>query len=534
MRPSKPPLLPALVIVLLVLQLVAPASALDQQIPHRIIEVNENGLVYIYDVLPAIGGTIRVGFPKDFVKNLVNYACKEARELKLVIEDDFFWIVIDGVSSREIHLLTIFRDIISWNSVARTYSLRIPAYPRVESLGKTDFSVEVRLPTDVSIIEISPALLNQIMPGVLSGTLHNLDLSGESISMISINFSSESLRLLDVISAKLLVEVPEGRVSISMRMKLIGGSQLNEVKMKLPEGFKLIGAEDALGKLSSRVENGEVVVGLRQPLTEGKSDFFTVIAKVDDDSDFIRLEDEKISIRLFMPLNTTIWTYEMEMRLRGWELRSWSLEPIKLKREYPEKTILIYRFNRVDPLNAGEFRVDVSFERRMSLFQIAPYLVLASLILLISSITIVYRSRREVVEKKLGERFSDEVGLITGIYQRLMGLISSDKIYDRGLARRSLLDMRAEVKRWIESIRNLGDDLIREESKATEQVKDLIRTADEFQHAVERTWNRIYPYFSKSLPKSKLNEILEECRVELKRAYESIIDRLEGLRRKLS
>ena len=535
MRSRRLSLFTALVIALLASQLIAPASAFNQQAPRRVIEVNENGLVYVYDVLPSDGGAIRVGFPRDLIRNLVNYACEEDHELELVVEGDFFWIVVDGAPSPEIHLLTIFRDIVSWNSIAQTYSLRIPIHPRVKGLSRAEFSVEVRLPKDALIAEISPSLLNQTGPGVLSGTLHDLDLSRENISMVSISFSSESLRLLDVILARLLVEVPDGKVSISLRMRLLGGSRLSEIGLKLPEGFELIGVEDALGKLSSSAgEGGVVAVRLRQPLTEGRSEFFTVIAKAGEGSNPIKLGDREVSIGLLMPLNTTLWTYDVEIRLRGGEIKSWSPEPIELRREYPEKTILVYRFNRIDPLNAGEFRIVVNYERGVSFFQIAPYLALASLILLASSITAIYRSRGKAVEKRPVEGLIDEVISITGIYQRLMGLISSDKIYDRGLARKTLLELRAEVKQRAESIRRMGDELAREEPKAAEQVKELVKAVEDFQHAVERTWSMIYPYLSRSLPRSKLDEALKECRESLRRAYDPIASELEGLKRRLS
>jgi hypothetical protein len=519
------------VILLLPLQLIAPASAF-QQAPRRIIEVNKSGLIYVYDDLPAAGDTTRIGFPKEFLKNLVNYACQEDPEPKLVVEDDFFWIVVDSASSTEIHLLTIFRNALSWSSATQTFSLRIPVHPRVEGLGRADFSVEVRLPVDALIAEISPGWLNQTGPGVLSGALRDLDLSRREVGVLSVRFSSDSLRILDVISAKLLVEVPEGRASISLRLRLIGGSQLNEVKLRLPEGFELIGAEDAVGKLSSSAgEAGEVMVRLRQPLSEGRSDFFTVVARPGEGSDLIRLEGNEVSITLPMPLNTTIWIYDVEIRLRGGELKSWNLEPIELRREYPEKMILSYRFDHVDPINAGGLRIILGYEREMSFFQIAPYLVLAALILVASSIMIVYRPRGRAVEKRGGESLIDEASSITGIYQRLMSLISSDKIYDRGTARRILLDLRAEVRGGVEKIRRAGEKLAGEEPRAAELARDLVKAAEDLQHAVEKTWAEVYPYLSRSLPRSRLEEALERCRGEIKQAYNTFISRLENLRR---
>jgi hypothetical protein len=534
LRPGRLSLFAALTIVLLSLQLVAPASAIEQSAPHRIIEVNESGLVYVYDILPAAGDTTRIGFPKEFLKNLVNYACQEDHKPELVVEDDFFWIVVDSASSTEIHLLTIFRDILSWSSATQTFSLKIPVHPRVEGLGRADFSMEVRLPTDAKIEEISPGWLNQTRPGVLSGSLHDLDLSRREVSVLSVGFSSDSLRILDVISAKLLMEVPEGRASMSLRLRLIGGSQLSEVKLRLPKGFELIEAEDVMGKLSSSAgEAGEVVVRLRQPLGEGGSDSFTVVAKVGEGSDLIRLGSDEISIALPMPLNTTIWVYDVEIRLRGGELRSWSPEPIELRREYPEKIIPSYRFDHVDPINAGGFRIILGYEQRMSFFQIAPYLVLVALILVASSITIMYRPRGRVVEKRPSESLIDEASSIIGIYQRLMNLVSGDKIYDRGTARRILLDLRAEVREEVEKIRRIGEKLVEEEPKAAELAKDLVKAAEDFQRAVEKTWAEVYPYLSRSLPRSRLDEALERCRGELRQAYDKFASRLESLRGRL-
>jgi hypothetical protein len=520
--------------MLLSLQIIAPASALEQT-SRRVIEVNENGLVYVYDVLPAAGDTTRIGFPKEFLKNLVNYACREDSSPELVVEDNFFWIVVDSASGTETHLLTIFRDVLSWSPADQTFSMKIPAHPRVEDLGRSDFSVEVRLPADAMIAEISPGWLNQTKPSMLSGELRDLDLSRGEVNMISVKFSSNSLRILDIISAKLLVEVPEGRASISLKMRLVGGPQLGEIKLRLPEGFELIGAEDALGRLSSSIsEAGEAVIRLRQPLSQGGSDLFTVVAKINETSSMIKLGADEVSIiALPMPLNTTIWVYDVEICLRGGGLKSWNPEPIELRREYPERTVLSYRFDNVDPINASSFKITLGYERRISFFQVAPYLVLAALIIVISSITIVYSPRERVVEKRVGESLMDEASTITGIYQRLMDLISSDKIHDRGTTRKILLDIRTEAKEEVEKIRRIVERIAAEEPKAAEPARDLVKAAEDFQRAIEKTWAEVYPYLSRSLPRSRLGEALERCRGEIKQAYDSFISRLENLRRRL-
>jgi len=532
LRQGRLSLFAALVIMLLSLQMIAPASALEQT-SRRVIEVNENGLVYVYDVLPAAGDTTRIGFPKELLKNLVNYACWEDSNPELVVKDDFFWIVVDSASSTEIHLLTIFRDVLSWSPADQTFSMRIPAHPRVEDLGRSDFSVEVRLPADAIIAEISPGWLNQTKPSMLSGELRDLDLSRGEVNMISVKFSSNSLRILDVISAKLLVEVPEGRASISLKMRLLGGPQLGEVKLRLPRGFELIGAEDALGRLSSSIsEAGEAVIRLRQPLSQGGSDLFTVVAKINETSSMIKLGADEVSIiALPMPLNTTIWVYDVEICLKGERLKSWNPEPIELRREYPERTVLSYRFDHVDPINASGFNITLGYERRISFFQVAPYLVLAALIIVVSSITIVYRPHGRVVEKRVGESLMDEASTITGIYQRLMDLISSDKIHDRSTARKILLDIRTEAKEEVEKIRRIVERLAAEEPKAAEPARDLVKAVEDIQRAIEKTWAEVYPYLSRSLPRIRLGEALERCRGEIKQAYDSFISRLENLRR---
>ncbi len=534
MRLSKSSSVIVLAAAFLIALLIIPVQAPDQQTPYRIIELNENGLVYVYDVLPATNGIARIGFPRNLIKSLVNYACQEDPEPELMIEDNFLWIVVNGVSGREIHLLTVFRDIVSWNPSAQVFSFKIPLHPRVQGLGRTGFSIEIRLPKDAQLFEISPSFLSQISPGLVSGSLSDVDLSQEELSEVSLSFSSKELKLLDIVSAKLLVEVPERRAGISLKVRFYGGFQLSEIKLRLPENFELVGAEDGLGKLSSSVrEGGEVVVRLRQPLSNYGVDLFTVNVRLGENSELVKLGDGKISIGLPTPLNTTIWIYDVEIRLKGGELRSWSPEPLELRMEYPEKTILTYRFDHVDPLNAGRLKISLSYEPRMSLFQISSYLVLASLILLVSSMTIIYRFRGRVVEKKLGETLFDEAGLIAGVYQKMMDLISSERIYDRSLARKTLLELRSEVRQEAERIKKLGAELVKEELKAAEQVKDLIKAVEDLQRSVEKTWSEVYPYLSRSLPRSKLDKALEGCRRDLKKAYDSFISELEGLRRRL-
>lgn len=519
--------------LMIFLTALAPASA-QQRAPYRVITVSEYGLVYVYDVLPRISDSMEISFPRDLVKNLVNYVCLEDQNPKLEIGEKVFSVVVRPEASEQVHILTIFRDVVSWNPAAQSFQLQMPLYPKVSGLGRTSFSIEIRLPKDAQLAEVSPGFLNQSGAGALSGQLSDIDLSRGDFQYLSARFSSNMLKLIDIRSARLSVILPDRVMSLTLRVLQLGGTSTNELALRIPEGLTLIEVRDPLGELSSSYEPGRLEVKLRQPLSGGQLTSFTVVLKASEESQLISSGPKGSTIELFLPMNLTAWVYEVELILKDAEIRSWNPEPIQLRREYPEKTVLVYRFDHVDPINVDDLRLTLEYDPIFTPIRILPYLALASIAISIASVTAVHRVRAKPVVKKPGEALVDEGQLLMLSYQNLAELLTSRRIYDRGVARRSLLEARSEVRRRVERIRKLGEELKRELPKLGKEVNRLVKSAESFENAVDRLWDLVYPYLSKSMTRRRLHEALIRGHEDLKKAYGRLAESLEALRERLS
>ena len=505
--------------------------------PHRIIEVNEYGLVYVYDVLPGADGELRIGFPKSLVRNLVNYACPEDPNPELKVEEDAFFIVVDSKPGQPIHLTTIFRDVIAWDSRRGAFELNMPLHPMVPGLGKMNYPVTIKLPRDSEILEVSPGFLNQSETGTLSGVLEDVDLSGADFQQLKLSFTSDLLKIVDIRSATMELKLPDRLVTLNMRILNLGGSSMGQLNLKLPKGSKLIDVRDSLGSLSRKYdeETGSLRVSLRQPLAARSSTTLIVSFQAPSESDLMQVSDGSFTVSPYLPINSTAWLYRVEIVLTGGRPSSWNPEPIEFKREYPDKTILAYRFTRVDPINVGSFEINLEYGCGFSLFHILPYFALASIILMVGSVTAMRltRGRRPAGKAPSFDRLLDEYQLLIMSYQSAADLLSSERIYNRAYARRTLLGIRSDVRRNVEKLRKVAEELKREKPVASEEVKRLEDAAKAFENAVEKIWNEIYPYLSGSAPKRRLGGVLEGCRRELREAYEGLSDALESLKKKL-
>ena len=519
--------------LMMFLAALAPASA-QQQAPYRVITVSEYGLVYVYDVLPKISDSMEISFPRDLVKNLVNYVCLEDQNPKLEVGDKVFSIAVKPEAGEQVHLLTIFKDVVFWNPAAQSFQLQIPLHPKVSGLGRTSFSVEVRLPKDAQLAEVSPGSLNQSSAGTISGRLSNIDLSRGDFQYLSVRFSSNMLKLIDIQSARLSIILPDGTMSLTLKILQLGGTSTDELTLRLPEDLTLIEVRDPLGELSSSYEPGRLKVRFRQPLSGGQLTSFTVVLKASEGSQLISSGSGVSRIGLLLPMNSTAWVYEVEVILKDAEVKSWSPEPIQLRREYPEKTVLVYRFDHVDPISVNDLKLTLEYEPIFTPIKLLPYLALASIAIIIASITAVYRVRAKPVVKKPGEALVDEGQLLMLSYQNLAELITSRRIYDRGVARRSLLEARSEVRRRVERIRKLGEELKRDLPKLGKEIDGLVRSAESFEDAVDRLWDLVYPYLSKSMTRKRLDEVLGRGHEGLKKAYGRLAGSLEALREQLS
>jgi len=508
-----------------------------QQLPKRIIEISQYGLVYVYDEVPSVGEETVLKFPRALVKNLVNYISPNDPNPRLEVENDAFSIIVKSKPGEIVHLTTIFRGQLFWNARDQSFQLLMPLYPLIPKAGKKPFYIEVRLPVDAQISEVSPDYLNQTGRGLLSATLSEVNLSSREFENLIVTFSSTSQKIIDVTSAKIIVEPFGGKIELALKLRNLGGGAGSRIYLKLPAGSKILETRDSVGAISNKYdeESGELTLNLRQPLGAGQSTYVEIEFRLPEENSVISITDGKLEVKPILPMNATAWVYEIEVILRGASLKSWSPEPYQLRRKYPETEIISYRFSHIDPINIDEDVISIEFERSFSLFSVLPYLTGAAiLIFLIGAVTAIYvrKPLEKLEEEKPLKHLLDESQALISAYQAVADLITSGRIYEKGVARKIILEARAATRKGVEKLRKLGKEVEKAEPEASEEVQSLEKAIREFEKAIERAWDLAYPYFSGGLSRKRLSERLDGYRKELKRAYDQLINSLEALRRK--
>jgi len=526
---------PILLSILLITVLVASGLSLASATPYskRIIEVNPLGLVYVHDEVPSTGDKTVIQFPKKFVKNLVNYASPNDPEPELEVGNDTFSIIIDSNPGETVRLVTVFRGVISWNSLRKSFELRMPLNPIVQIKEKMPFSIEVRVPGNAT--SVSPGYLKQVSTGVLSGNIEEMDLSKKEVEEVSVTFASQSLRIIDITSAKLIVEPFGRKMELDLRIHHLGGESASEITLKLPENSYEIEARDHLGKISSSYDakTGRIRITFRQALEFDQSAYLSIKFRAPENSSIIDFKDGEVTINPFLPLNTTSWTYEVEAVLRGVEPESWTPEPDEFYKEYPDKTVIVYRFSHVDPINVHNNVVKVKYRTSFAASAVLPYLAVIAVAGIAGSITAIYVRELKIAprrEKGPLQKLLDEGELLTPIYQGLSELISSGKIFERGYSRKSLLELRSDARRHAEKLMKTSRELRKISPEISKELMNLENAAREFQRTVERAWDITYPYLSGGLSKKKLGERLDRYYDELKKSYSKLVDCLEAIR----
>ena len=509
---------------------------LGKQYSKRIIEVNALGLVYIYDEVPSTGDKTVIQFPKNLVKNLVNYASTDDPEPELEVGNSTFSIIIDSKPGQTVHLVTVFRGIVSWNPSQRNFELKVPLNPIISIKEKIPFSIEVRVPGNAS--SVSPAYLKQVSTGILSGSIDEMDLSKKDVEEVSVTFTSQTLRIIDITSTKLVAEPFEKKMELDLKIQHLGGGDASQITLRLPINSYNIEARDHLGKISSSYDakTSQVRITFRQALKFGESTYLSIRFKIPENSSIISFEDGAVTINPFLPLNTTSWSYEVQIILRKVEPESWTPEPDEFYRQYPDKSIIVYRFSHIDPINIGEKAINIKVKTLFAVSTTLPYLAIIAIIGIVGSITAVYVKEIKIAprrEKGPVQRLLDEGEFLTPVYQGLTELITSGRIFERGYSRKNLLEIRSNARRHAEKLVRSAKELLKTQPEISKELTDLENAVREFQKAVERAWDITYPYLSGSLSKKKLSERLDKYHDELKRSYNRVIDRLEAVRKRL-
>ena len=98
-----------LIIALIMILVISAITPLTQAQPisvKRIVEVDQYGLVYVYDEVPRTGDLTKISFPRKMLANLVNYRSPEDPNPELKEDRDVFSIIVHSKSGDFVHLVT--------------------------------------------------------------------------------------------------------------------------------------------------------------------------------------------------------------------------------------------------------------------------------------------------------------------------------------------------------------------------------------------------------------------------------------------
>jgi len=526
--------------LLLILPLLAPAAAQQNAFVERVLEVNPYGLVYISDTVPRTGEVTAISFPSNLVKYLVNYRSPEDPNPTLEVEEKTFSIKVRSSSGDVIHLVTIFRDVVS-RTPEGAFTFSLPLNPITsEKAGK--FSLRVILPSDAEVDDYSPNFLKVEgeKTNVLEGISEGIDTSSETPEDLTISFRSRTLRLLDILRAELEVKYPERVADFAFKFRNGGGRDLDYLKIFIPPGSELIETRDLLGEIGNtyKAEKGELSITLRRSVRQGESETVEAVFKIPEGSGLLEGSNGALRIGLLLPMNMTIRVYEVRVIMSSVDFISSTPEPEELQRLYPERIQLSYTFDHIDPFNAGELEVKLNYKPIPSRFALMPYLwgaVLAAVVF--GSVASVYVRKRagaavKETEKPLFDLVS-EADAISAACQRVADLISTRRILDKGYIRPRILELRSSIRRHAGRIASLAGEVAKLKPDLSERVKELADSAHSIESDVESLWIATHNYLTGSMGRSAFRRLAEQHYKRIGAAHRRLSEALEYLRGRL-
>ena len=521
--------------MILVISAITPPAQAQPISAKRIVEVNQYGLVYVYDEVPRTGGLTKISFPREMLANLVNYRSPEDPNPELKEDRDVFSIIVHSRSGDFVHLVTIFRDVVRWDVMNARFMLRMSLNPILdEKVG--EFSIIVKLPSDAKPSRISPNYISEKKEGILSGNTSRIDLTERRPQTLSIDFTSDKLNLLDITDVDAEYSLPDGFVKLGFRFRNVGGKGLSRISFKLPANCSDIRAEDQLGKLLSsyypKVRSLDVT--LRQQVGVGERGSVSIYFKFPADNPYVKVSDNKFRVSPILPINTTVRRYGVKLLLRSMEFVSSDPEPVELVRVYPESIKLTYIFDHMDPFNAENSTIILEYKPLFSIFGFMPYIwVGAILAVALAAVTCIYLKRPRIALSKVDlsmRRLVEEADSLTASYQDLTSLITSGRIVEKGYVRPRILDLRASIRRHGDKISAIASDLMKSSPELRDLMASLRNSVRRLEQSVEELWVMVHRYLSGRIGRSAFEKRVDRHYKLLKRAYGEFADAVEELR----
>ena len=524
--------------MILMISAIMPFTQAQPITAKRTIEVNQYGLVYVYDEVPRTGDLTRISFPKEILANLVDYRSPEDPNPELKTDGDVFSITVHSRGGDFVHLVTIFRDVIRWDGMNALFMLRINLNPILDE--KIDeFSITVKLPSDAKPSQTKPSYITEEKEGILGGKTSKIDLTNRHPQILSIDFTSDRLNLLDITDVDAEYRLPDEFIKLSFRFRNIGGKGLLKVSFKLPANCSDVGAEDNLGRLLSSYDpkTRSLDVTLRQQVGVGEYGSVNIYFKLPADNPYIETSDNRFRISPILPINMTVRRYHVKLLLKSMEFMSSNPEPVELIRVYPETIKLTYIFDHIDPFNVENSTIILNYKPLFSVFGLMPYIWIGAIVAVaLAAITCIYLRKPKTVLSKVDlsmRRLVEEADSLTASYQDLTSLITSGRIMEKGYVRPRILDFRASIKRHGDKISAIASDLMKTSPELRDLMINLRNSVRKLEQSVEELWVMIHRYLSGRISKSAFEKRVNRHYKILKKVYGEFAEAVEELREKV-
>lgn len=506
----------------------------EELVLERLIEIDKYGFVYVVDRIPVKDEHLEVGFPRQLLTSLVDYYTPDG-EIELEIENQAFWLKITPTQpSSSVKLVTIFGDLVK-RSGAETFKIEFPLNP----ITRKNFEN-----IDVKIILPYQSNISKVLPTTMEVSMNNREASGRlsmdttQIQNLQLEFDVGEISILKPLHTDLTLDLSSREAEYNIKLSLIDGKTINGFSFKLHNGSRLLETRDQLKKLSSNYDEntGVLRVSFDRTLNVGESQ--TVIIKFKPPEGFFNFEGEHLLIPLHLPFNLSTPDYRVNIILPSMEYASSNVEPIQVKKVYPEKTYLTFHLGIVSPLTIEHKILDVTVKRGTGIFSLIPVILGASSIVLTAGVLThflrpVLKPPVKRYEEKALKLVEEVEGLISSC--NIIGeLIASKKIVDKGHIRQRMLEVRNNITRYMNRITGYSMDLRKTYPELEKRLESLTDISRKISGSVEQLWTRTYKYLAGSTGKKLFAKQVEEIYKDILKQLDALSNELEILRKELS
>jgi len=502
---------------------------------ERLIEVDRYGFLYVIDNIPLDGGYAEVGFPKQLLSNLIEYYTFDG-SIELKIEGQIFWLKVSPrQSSSSVKLITIFGDLVK-RSGAENFKIEFPANP-VTRKDLENVNVRIIVPEGSNISKISPSTIEVKENNIEA--LGMLSTDTTQVHNLQLEFAVGEVSLLKPVYTYLTLDLSTKQAEYNVKLTLRDGKTIDSFYFNLPNGSKVLETRDHLKKLSSSYDEqtGKLRVSLDRKLNVGESQ--TIIIRFEPPENFFyKIEEGSILISPYLPFNLSTPDCRVSVVLPSMEYVSSSLDPIEVKKIYPEKTLLTFSLGVASPLTIDLKKLNVIVKPLPSIFSFIPYMLGVSMIVMIFgvlaySLKPVFKPSLKEYEER-ARKLIDEVEELVSSCRVLGELITSKKILDKGYVRPRILGIRNDVARHVSKIASYSVDLKKAYPEAVGSIDSLMVTSKMIQESIEHLWTQTHRYLTGVIAKALFNRQVEENYKSLLKYLDKLVKEGELLRKVLS